>query len=190
MPTATAEFSLVLPANWLTIDVTGDRRINDDVEALLRQGAVTDEAFRTHRGRIEKQLRAVVRSVRAESLSMAAVMISVQDDILPLFASMTVAVAERLDGYRGRPNADISMVELPSTGPAVLQRFTDSSIDPQTGVNITAAVFQYLVPMPDQRRRLILTFASPDTEPVLLAAFGELFAAVAESLSFENGSEN
>ena len=187
MPTATTEFGLVLPANWLTLDVTGSRRINDEVEELLRQGALTDEAFRTHRGRIEKQLRAVVRSLRVESVAMAAVMISIQNDILPLFASMTAAIVDgRLEDYRGRPDAQISLEELPGVGPVVRQRFIDTSTDAQTGVTMPAAVFQYLIPMPGQQRRLILTFVSPDTEPVLLSAFEELFAAVAGSVSFQN----
>ena len=52
-----------------------------------------------------------------------------------------------------------------------------------------AAVFQWLIPMPDGRRRLVLTFVSPDTQPVLLEAFADLFGAIAESLSFvESGS--
>lgn len=187
MATTTAEFSLVLPDNWLPLDVTGEQRIADEVDALLARGAVNDESFRSHRGRIAKQLRAAIRSVRREPVVMAAVLISVLDAILPLFASLTVAIVDGgLDDYRGRPGAQLQLVALPSAGPAVLQRFTDTSIDPHTGVSVTAAVFQWLVPMPDQRRRVILTFVSPDTEPLLLDAFAELFSAVAESLTFDN----
>ena len=190
MTSTTTEFSLVLPDNWLPLDVAGEQRIADEVDALLQRGAATDESFRSHRGRIEKQLRAAIRSVRREPVVMAAVLISVLDDILPLFASLTVAIADGvLSDFQGRPGAQTSLVELPSAGVAVQQHFTDTSTDPSTGVVVPAAVFQWLVPMPDQRRRLILTFVSPDTEPVLLEAFADLFSAVAESLSFENLQE-
>lgn len=190
MAAATAEFSLVLPDNWLPLDVVGEQRIANEVDALLARGAATDESFRSHRGRIEKQLRAAIRSVRREPVVMAAVLISVLDDILPLFASLTVAIADgSLSDHRGRPGARVQLVELPSVGVAVRQQFSDTSADPTTGVTVAAAVFQWLVPMPDQRRRLILTFASPDTEPVLLEAFADLFSAVAESLSFANMRE-
>ena len=92
MPTWSGEFSVVLPDNWLPLDVAGERRIADEVNALLERGAATDPAFTLHRGRIERQLRAVVRSVRREPVVMAAVLITVLDDILPLFASLTAAI--------------------------------------------------------------------------------------------------
>ncbi|MEO6700830.1 MAG: hypothetical protein ABI140_04230 [Jatrophihabitantaceae bacterium] len=190
MATATAEFSLVLPDNWLPLDVVGEQRIANEVDALLERGAATDESFHSHRGRIEKQLRAAIRLVRREPVVMAAVLISVLDDILPLFASLTVAIVDSSPSdYQGQPGADVQLVELPSAGVAVRQQFTDTSTDPNTGVTVPAAVFQWLVPMPDQRRRLILTFASPNTEPMLLEAFADLFSAVAESLSFKNTPE-
>ncbi|MGI8665835.1 MAG: hypothetical protein ACR2N4_07380 [Jatrophihabitans sp.] len=188
MPLATAEFSLVLPDNWLPLDVDGEHRIAAEVESLLSRGAAHDPSFNTHRGRIEKQLRAVIRSMRREPVVMAAVLISVLDDVLPLFASMTAAIVDGgADGYRGRPGAVARLVELPAAGQAVWQRFTDRSADPQTGTSLQAAVFQWLVPMPDRQRRIVLTFVSPDTEPVLLDAFADLFSAVAESLSFDDG---
>ena len=94
MAAATMEFALVLPDNWLMLDPAGERRIAEEVDALLEQGALHDEAYRAHRGRIEKQLRAVVRSIRREPVAMAAVFISVMDEVLPLFAGMTAAVVD------------------------------------------------------------------------------------------------
>lgn len=190
MTAITGEFSLILPDNWLPLDVAGEQRIADEVAALLDRGAASDDSFRSHRGRIDKQLRAAIRSVRREPVVMAAVLVSVLDDILPLFASLTVAIVDgSLSDYPGRPGAQVQLVELPSAGAAIRQQFTETTTDPSIGVSIPAAVAQWLVPMPDRRRRLVLTFVSPDTEPILLEAFADLFSAIAESLSFEKTQE-
>lgn len=94
MTTALNEFSLVIPDNWLSLDVSGEQRIADEVDTLLARGGMADESFRTHRGMLERQLRTVLRAVRKQPVVMAAVLVSVVDDVLPLFAGLTVAIVE------------------------------------------------------------------------------------------------
>ncbi len=191
MTTSLSEFSLVLPDNWLPLDVTGGQRINDEVEHLLARGALTDESFRTHRGMLERQLRAVLRSVRREPVAMAAVLVSILNDVLPLFASLTVAVTDSqpdlLDRYRAKPGCQVEHVLLPQAGGAVALRSTDSSTDHTVGLTVHAAVFQWLIPLPRNNKLAILTCVSPDTEPVLVEAFADLFSAIAESFSTVDG---
>jgi len=176
--------SVVLPGSWLLLDVAGERRIADEVAVLLEQAAAADASVRAGRGRLGRQLRAVVASARREPVVLAAVQVGAVGDAPPLVASVTVAVVDgRGDAGLSRAGARVSTVELPA-GPAVLRRFSDSASDARVGVSVRAAVWQWLVPMPDARRRVVLMFACPDTAPVLAEAMADLFAAVAESLAF------
>lgn len=100
MAAATMEFALVLPDNWLMLDPAGERRIADEVDALLAQGALHDEAYSAHRGRIEKQLRAVVRSIRREPVAMAAVFISVMNEVPGHPDKLNASYADAAAGIR------------------------------------------------------------------------------------------
>jgi len=181
------EFELVLPENWLPLDVTGEHRLRDEVNRLLAVGAERDPAYVEHRKLVERQLRAVLRSIRGERVAMAAVWVTVIDDLLPLFASMTVSVvdggADFLDRYRERPGYRTARVHLPNAGDAIALRFTDRSTDHQAGITVSGAVFQWLIPLRRGERVAILTFVCPDTEQLLLDAYAELFGAIAESFS-------
>ncbi len=193
-----ADFAVTLPENWMLLDVTGSVRIPTELAELLERGARVDPAFASHRGVLERQLREVIRRVRGEELSLAAVHATVIADVLPLTATLTIAVRGGYEGvdaaadlmafHRSRPGHVAELVVLAEAGPAVHVRYRDTVADPQAGVQVSAEVFQYLVPVPGRTGlAAVLTFATPATHPDLVASFADLFAAIADSFAFVPG---
>jgi hypothetical protein len=186
------DFAVILPDNWLPLELAGGERIAAQVESLLTRGAALDAAYRSHRGLLERQIRAVLRGVRQQDVAFAAMHATVVDDVLPVLATMTVAVrdaagaglAGMLDIYGAKPGYLVDVVGLRWAGDAVRLQFTDRVADPSSGVTVEAVMFQWLIPVPGDTRVTMVTFASPNTEPVLVDGMADLFAAIADTFEY------
>jgi hypothetical protein len=186
------DFAVILPDNWQPLELAGGDRIAAQVESLLIRGAALDAAYRSHRGLLERQIRAVLRGIRQQDVAFAALHATVVDDVLPVLATMTVAVrdvagaglAGLLDTYATQRGYVVDVVGLRWAGDAVRLQFTDRVVDPSSGVVVEAVVFQWLIPVSGDSRVTIVTFASPNTEPVLVDCMADLFAAIADTFEY------
>lgn len=190
-----ADFGLTLPENWMLLDTSGSARIPVELSALLERGAAIDPSFRTHRGMLKRQLREVIRRLRGEDLALAAVHATVVADVLPLVATVTVAVrggydrgqgvAGLVEYHQNRPGHRVCLTSLKNAGDAVHVRFRDTVNDPSNGTQVEAEVFQWLIPVPGRDRVSILTFATPTSHPDLVAAFADLFVTIADTFAYQ-----
>ncbi|MEO6702234.1 MAG: hypothetical protein ABIP57_12160 [Jatrophihabitantaceae bacterium] len=188
-----AEFTLALPPDWLVLDLAAGR-IPAELDRLLDEAVRRDHAVLAHRGMIERQLRSVLRSVRAQDLSFCAVLATVVADILPMYATLTgtlrsgdstVELAEITADLQRRPDVAVSRFQAGEHSAIRAQRRTAIS-DQVVGVPIEAAVWQYFIAGPAAGQVAILTGATPVL--ALAEQFGELFDAIVAGFAFSDGS--
>ena len=183
-------FSIVLPPDWLVLDLDGER-IPVQVERLLTEAAGRDHGLAAHRGMLERQIRTALREVRAGELSLCAMLSRVVDDVLPLSATLTVALRDApadagavVSQLRRLPGARVGEFTVPAVGAAVraVYRSTAGQATPGSPL-VEAAVCQYFIPAPRGSRVAVITAATPVL--VLAEQFEGLFDEVARSFAFE-----
>jgi hypothetical protein len=118
-------FAMDVPDDWMVLALSGER-ISDQLSRLLDDGAARDAGFAAHRGAMEKQIRQVLKSVRGQNVSFAAMHATVINDLLPVLATLTIAmrptgndgVAGLLGELRPRPSYKLDLVTLRDSGDA------------------------------------------------------------------------
>ncbi|MGI8665425.1 MAG: hypothetical protein ACR2N4_05265 [Jatrophihabitans sp.] len=192
-------FWMNLPEGWWPLELSRGR-IPEQVRRLLDERAAADPQVAAHRGQVEQQLRAPLRSPRAKELTFGAILATFTGTGLPIAASLALTRHRSPDGadaarilaelghQSGRRN---SLFELPFVGTVVRSDYLDRTPlessgggvgKPGTPPLVEVAVFQYYIPMPGGAEIMLATGASP-TLP-MRAAFGELFDAIISTFQF------
>lgn len=188
-------FSVALPPDWLVLDVAGER-IPAQVERLLDEAVRRDEGVRAHRGMIERQIRSVLRNVRSQDLSFCAMLATVIDDVLPMYATITGTLRSHSDAaelseiaaeLQRDSSTTVSRCKAGDRTAVRAQRRTSIS-DEVIGAPVEAAVWQYFIPSGVRGQVAILTAATPVL--ALEEHFGELFDAIIGTFSFTPHSES
>jgi len=187
------DFSLSLPADWLVLDTEGER-IPVQIGQLLDEAEQRDAGVKAHRGMIEKQLRAVLRSVRAQDLSFCAMLATVVEDVLPMYATLTGA----LRGRSGGNDVTAILAELQRKHHGNVRRipigdlvgvraaFRTTASDESLAKPVEAAVWQYFIPSRQGDRVAVLTGSTPML--MLEQQFGELFDAMVGTFRFTDAA--
>lgn len=183
------DFGLSLPPDWMVLDTEGER-IPAQITRLLDEAEQRDSAVAAHRGMIEKQLRAVLRSVRAQDLSFCAMLATVVEDVLPMYATLTGALRGRAGS--NDPSAILAELQRKHHGDVrripvgeivgVRAAFRTTVSDEALGQPIEAAVWQYFIPSGQGDRVAVLTASTPML--ALEQQFGELFDAIVATFRF------
>jgi hypothetical protein len=190
MSTGGVPFTLNLPPDWMILDLEGDR-IPIQVERLMIEAAQRDPNVAAHRGALEKQVRSALREVRSSELSFCAMLSRVIDDVLPMSATITVALrnvpadaGDMVSQLHRLPGARVTQFDLPSVGSIVkvAHRSTANS-GVLESTPIEAAVVQYFIPTPRGSRMAVITAATPVLP--LADHFESLFDEIARSFAFE-----
>ena len=147
------EFEVRLPPDWMVLDTEGER-IPAQITRLLDEAEQRDPAVQAHRGMIEKQLRAVLRSVRAQDLSFCAMLATVVEDVLPMYATLTGALRSRSGGndvssilteLQRKQHSNVRRIPIGELV-GVRAAFRTTVSDEAVGQPIEAAVWQYFIP--------------------------------------------
>ncbi len=187
------DFSLSLPPGWMVLETEGER-IPVQLARLLDEAVRRDPAVQAHRGMIEKQLRASLRSVQVQDLSFCAMLATVVGDVLPMYATLTGVVRRRAEGndvtsilseLQRKHHTNVGRVPIGDlTGVRAAFRTTVS--EESVGQPVDAAVFQYFIPSGQEDRVAVLTASTPLL--VLERQFGDLFDAIIGTFRFIGGT--
>ncbi|MFN8074416.1 MAG: hypothetical protein U0Q15_03225 [Kineosporiaceae bacterium] len=199
--TATTEaaapgFTLHLPPRWIPLERRPDR-VEAQARAILTQrlGPAGGDARR--RRELERDLAAALRGASAREVRLAALLVEMTTDGLPVLAAFTLTthampptgVAGLLQPDATRIGERVAAVELPFAGSAVKVAYRDRVRPPlprgrggagMSPAPVTVAVTQHLVPHPDGRRVVVATGLTPTL--ALAGAFEVLFDALAATL--------
>ncbi|MFD9740329.1 hypothetical protein [Umezawaea sp. NPDC059074] len=113
---------------------------------------------------------------------------------LVLTASAVLAVSPPIAGLpairaslerEGLASLEVTSVDLPS-GPALLASAVVRIDRPEWTESVPALLRRYFIPLPGTERVAVLSFTTPNTD--LATEFGEVFAAVAESVRFQRAT--
>lgn len=188
---STLDFAVSLPADWMVLDTEGER-IPAQISRLLDQAEQSDPGVRAHRGVIERQLRAVLRSVRAQDLSFCAMLATVVEDVLPMYATLTGALRSRsgsndsaaiLADLQRKKHSNARRIPVGELV-GVRAAFRTTVSDEAVGQPIEAAVWQYFIPSEAGDRVAVLTASTPML--LLEQQFGELFDAIVATFRFSS----
>ena len=189
------DFELRLPPDWMVLETEGER-IPVQLARLLDDAEQRDPAVQAHRGMVEKQLRAVLRNVRSQDLSFCAMLATVVEDVLPMYATLTGAlrgrsgsndVASILSELQRKQHGNVKRIPIGELV-GVRAAFRTTVSDEAMGQPIEAAVWQYFIPSGNTDggadRVAVLTASTPML--MLEQQFGELFDAIVATFRFKS----
>jgi len=178
---------IVTPGDWTDLDLDPSTR-HRSIARAVRLAVMADPGLSSCSARLISLLDDVTRRAHDSGGFFCSSLVLASDDG-PLVAnallqlcvadgapgSVELACADLAGAVSGDPSwadADVTMVDLPSVGPAV-----------RVVVVAGGVCVQYLVPVPDSSEYVVLTFTSP-TAPYA-DAFVELFDSMAASFALD-----
>jgi hypothetical protein len=181
---------LVTPGDWNTLDLDPRSR-RASVRAAVRQAVTADPTLAPHGVRLVAILDDAARRAHAAGAFFCSSLVAAAEAGLlvanavlqlspvtacvqwPASASQACAgLAAAVLADADHPDVDVDVVVLPLAGPAVRTMAVSGGV-----------CVQYLVPVPDAARHVVLTLTSPC--PPYVSAALELFDAIAGSLALE-----
>lgn len=185
-------YSVDLPDGWLLINVDPETSMRS-MRRLLNEAAKHDDEIRAHRVELEQLLAQLLADASAAGVESFACTFSMINGILPLQASLTVAVHSLGGGdhdvgiiFReladGETERSVDVVDLQGVGSVVRRSGRRQQSPPGSEQAIDYICRQFYVPVPRGADLILLTFASPTID--LTTEMNDLFDGIADTFTF------